>query len=128
MEFNPCNQVKITPPNNLYPSWQNTVSCASYLDLNIFRDFSWKPHVTRITISPSVFLEKNKCKNLQLRERAYKAIVRPNWNMQNDIHKIEVLQRRALDGSKVIFHHIPVSQTCMGILATTPLSSGVLIQ
>ena len=84
------------------------VPCARYLRVDISHDLSWKPHIDRITGNANKFLgflRRNlKAKNLQLRERAYKAIVRPQleyaapvWDphTQDDIDKIEMVQRRA---------------------------------
>ena len=84
------------------------VPCARYLGVDISHDLSWKPHINRITGNANKslgFLRRNlKAKNLQLRERAYKAIVRPQleyaapvWDphTQDDINKIEMVQRRA---------------------------------
>ena len=70
---------------------------------------SWKPHIARITGNANKFLgflcRNLKAKNSQLRECAYKAIVRlrleyavPVWdpNTKDDINKIEMVQRRAV--------------------------------
>ena len=83
------------------------VPCARYLGVDISYDLSWKPHINRIIGNANKslgFLRRNlKAKSLQLR-RAYKAIVRPQleyaapvWDphTQDDINKIEMVQRRA---------------------------------
>ena len=116
------------------------MSCARYLGVDISNDLSWKSHVTRIsnTANKSLgFLRRNlKAINPQLWERAYNSIVRPQleyaapvWDPhhQEDILKIEMVQRRAAHGSLVTTHPIQVSQTSFENLAGAPSSSGVLI-
>ena len=117
MEFNPskCHVIRVTRSRSPLPTSYTlhgqtleVVSCARYLGIDISNDLSWKYHVTRIsnTANKSLgFLRRNlKAKNPQLRERAYKAIVRPQleyaapvWDPhhQDDILKTEMVQRRA---------------------------------
>ena len=72
-------------------------------------------------------------KNPQIREKAYKAIVRPQleyaapvWDPhhRDDILKIEMV---LFDVSLATTHPIQVSHTCLEHLADAPSSSGVLI-
>ena len=90
MEFNPgkCQLIRVTrswsPLPTTYTLHNQTlevVPCALYLRADISHDLSWKPHIARITGNANKslgFLRRNlKAKNLQLWERAYKAIVRP---------------------------------------------------
>ena len=117
MEFNPseCHVIRVTRSRSPLPTSYTlhgqtleVVSHARYLRVDISKDLSWKFHVTRIsnTANKSLgFLRRNlKAKNPQLRERAYKAIVRPQleyaapvWDPhhQDDILKIEMVKRRA---------------------------------
>ena len=117
MEFNPskCHVMRVTRSRlplptsyTLHGQTLEVVSCAGYLGVDISNDLSWKSHVTRISNTANKsfgFLRRNlKAKNPQLRERAYKAIVRPQleyaapvWDPhhQDDILKIEMVQRRA---------------------------------
>ena len=117
MEFNPgkCQVIRVTRSRSPLPTTYmlhnqtlEVVPCARYLGVDISHDLSWKPHINRITDNANKslgFLRRNlKAKNLQLRERAYKAIVRPQleyaasvWDphTQDDINKIEMVQRRA---------------------------------
>ncbi|MCG8032702.1 MAG: reverse transcriptase domain-containing protein [Candidatus Thiodiazotropha taylori] len=117
MEFNPgkCQVVRVTRSQDpilttykLHDQTLEVVPCARYLGVDISHDLSWKPHITRITASANKslgFLRRNlKAQNPQLRERAYKAVVRPKleyaapvWDphTQDDIGKIEMVQRRA---------------------------------
>ena len=117
MEFNPgkCQVIHVTRSRSPLPSSYilhgqtlEVVSSAMYLGVDIASDLSWKPHITRITNTAKKslgFLRRNlKAKNPELRERAYKAIVRPQleyaapvWDPHtlNDIQKIEMVQRRA---------------------------------
>ena len=115
-EFNPgkCQVMQVTRsrsplPNSyvLHGQTLEVVSSAKYLGVDIASDLSRKPHITRITNTANKslgFLRRNlKAKNPELRERAYKAIVRPQleyaapvWDPHtlNDIQKIEMVQRR----------------------------------
>ena len=90
MEFNPgkCQVIHVTRSRSPHPSSYilhgqtlEVVSSAKYLGVDIASDLSLKPHITRITNTAKKslgFLRKNlKAKNPELRERAYKAIVRP---------------------------------------------------
>ena len=75
--------------------------------MDIASDLSWKPHITIITNNANKylgFLKRNlKAKSPEIREIAYKAIVRPSWNMlhqsgsyiHEDIQRIVMVQRRA---------------------------------
>ena len=117
MEFNPgkCQVIQITRSRSPIPTQcslhgQNleVVNSARYLGVDIASDLSWKPHITRITNNANKsfgFLRRNlKAKIPELREIAYKAIVRPQleyaapiWDpyIQEDIQRIEMVQRRA---------------------------------
>ena len=149
MEFNPskCHVIRVTRSRSPLPTSYTlhgqtleVVSCARYLGVDIFNDLSWKSHVTRIskTANKSLgFLRRNlKAKNPQLRERAYKAIVRPQLEYAAlvgiPIIRMIFLRLRGcreglLDGSLVTTHPVQVSQTCLENLACIPSSSGVLI-
>ena len=94
MEFNPgkCQVIHVTRSRSPLPTSYilhgqtlEVVSSAKYLGVDIASDLSWKPHITRITNTANKslgFLRRNlKAKNPELRERAYKAIVRPSWSM-----------------------------------------------
>ena len=89
-ELNPwkCQVIHVTRSRSplpisyiLHGKTLEVVSSAKYLGVDIVSDLSWKPHITRITNTankPPCFLRRNfKAKNPELRERAYKAIVRP---------------------------------------------------
>ena len=118
MEFNPskCHVIRVRSRSPLPTSCTvhgqtlEVVSCARYLGVDISNDLSWKSHVTRVSNtankSPGFRRRNLKAKNSQLRERAYKAIVRPQleyaapvWDPHHqddqDILKIEMVQRRA---------------------------------
>ena len=89
MELNPgkCQVIHVTWSRSPLPTSYTlhgqtleVVSSAKYLGVDIASDLSWKPHITRITNTANKslgFLRRNlKAKNPELRERAYKAIVR----------------------------------------------------
>ena len=100
-----------SPVQNSYAMHGQTlevVFCAKYLCVDISNDLSWKAHIFRITGNANQslsFLRRNfKATNPTLSEKAYKAIIRsqleyavPVWNphTQDDISKIEMVQRRA---------------------------------
>ena len=116
-KFNPgkCQVLQITrsrsPVQTSYTMHGQTlevVSCAKYLGVDISNDLSWKAHISRITGNANQslgFLRRNlKATNPALREKAYKAIVRPQleyaapvWDphIQDDISKIEMDHSRA---------------------------------
>ena len=117
MEFNPgkCQVIRVTRARTPIPT-QNTLHgqtlevllSARYLGVDIASDLSWKPHIASIANSANKslgFLRRNlKAKSPELREIAYKAIVRPQleytapvWDphIQEDIQRIEVVQRQA---------------------------------
>ena len=82
------------------------VTCARYLGVDISSDLSWKSHISRITNSANKslgFIRRNLIAgNTELKEKAYKAIVRPQleyavWDthIKEDIQKIESVQRQA---------------------------------
>ena len=116
MEFNPgqCQVLQITRSRTPIPTSYTmqgqtleVVSCAKYLDVDIFGDLSWRTHINRITNNANkslVYLRKNlKAPNPSLKEKAYKAKVLPQleyaapvWDPHTqDILKIEMVQRRA---------------------------------
>ena len=117
MEFNPgkCQVIRVTRARTpiptqytLYGQTLEVMLAARYLGVNIASDLSWKPHIARITNSANKslgFLRRNlKAKSPELREIAYKAIVRPQLeyaapvcdpHIQEDIQRIEMVQRRA---------------------------------
>ncbi|MCG8045233.1 MAG: hypothetical protein JAY66_06065 [Candidatus Thiodiazotropha taylori] len=117
MEFNPgkCQVIQVTRANSPIPTQYTlhgqtleVVKSARYLGVDIASNLSWKPHITRITNSANKtlgFLRRNlKAKRPELREIAYKTIVRPQleyaapvWDpyIQEDIKRVEMVQRRA---------------------------------
>ena len=117
MQFNPskCQVIRITKahdplPTNytLHGETLEVVTNACYLGVDIVNDLSWKTHVTRTTNNANKslsFVRRNlKSKNTSLREKAYKAIVRPQLeyaaplrdpHTKEDIKRIEGVQRRA---------------------------------
>ena len=126
MEFNPskCHVIRVTRSRSPLPTSYTlhgqtleVVSCARYQGVDISNDLSWKSHITRISNTANKsfgFLQRNlKAKNPKLRERAFKAIVRPSWNMllQFGIPIIRMIFLRLrwcreglLDGSLVTTH------------------------
>ena len=85
-----------------------SVDSAKYLGVNISQDLSWNHHINEITGKANRtlgFIKKNvKTKNEQVKELAYKTLVRPQveyassvWtpHTKENILKIEMTQRRA---------------------------------
>ena len=113
MEFNPgkCQVIRVTRARTPIPTQYTlhgqtleVVLSARYLGVNIASDLSWKPHIARITNSVNKslgFLRRNlKAKSPELREIAYKAIVRPQLEYaapvcDPHIQRIKMIQRRA---------------------------------
>ena len=117
MEFNPskCTVLCITRSKHPFKSTYKlhgqtleTVSDAKYLGVNISSDLNWNKHVQNVTTSASKtlnFIKRNiPTKQQNIREFAYKTLVRPQleycssvWSphTQSNIHKIEMVQRRA---------------------------------
>ena len=134
MEFNPgkCQVIRVTRARTPIPTQYTLHSqtlevlpSARYLGVDIASDLSWKPHIVSITNSANKslgFLRRNlKAKRPQLRGRAYKAIVRPSWNMLHQSGTLisKKLSRGSrwstggrLDGSRVITLSTLVFQTC----------------
>ena len=146
MEFNPgkCQVIHVTRSRSPLPTTYmlhnqtlEVVPCARYLGVDISHDLSWKPNINRITGNANRslgFLRRNlKAKNLQLRERAYKAIVRPQleyaapvWDphTQDDINKNEMVQRRAAQWVLNDYSHTQAFRTCWSNSTGIPSSSG----
>ena len=91
MQFNPskCHVIHITRSRSPLPTSYTlqgetleVVTCARYLGVDISSDLSWKYHISRITNNANKslgFIWRNlKVRNTKLREKAYKAIVRPH--------------------------------------------------
>ena len=149
MEFNPgkCQVLQITrsrsPIQTSYTMHGHTleiVSCAKYLGMDISNDLSWKAHISRITGNANQalgFLRRNlKATNPAIREKAYKAIVRPSWSMllQSGIltskmtfRKLRWFRGGRLGESLGIIRPIQACQTCWRSLAGEPSSSGALM-
>ena len=118
MEFNPskCQVVHITrsrrPINTSYSMHGqvlDSVDSARYLGVDITSDLNFTQHINRTTSNASKslgYLKRNiLTKHSGIREAAYKTIVRPQveyastvWSphTKKDIHKIEMVQRRAI--------------------------------
>ena len=118
MEFNPskCQVVHITrsrrPINTSYSMHGqvlDSVNSARYLGVDITSDLNFTQHINRTTANASKslgYLKRNiLTKHSGIREAAYKTIVRPQveyastvWSphTKKDIHKIEMVQRRAI--------------------------------
>ena len=118
MEFNPskCQVVHISrsrrPINTSYSMHGqvlDSVDSARYLGVDITSDLNFTQHINRTTSNASKslgYLKRNiLTKHPGIREAAYKTIVRPQveyastvWSphTKKDIHKIEMVQRRAI--------------------------------
>ena len=117
MEFHPqkCEVLSITKnrntinhPYTLHGHLLKHADCAKYLGVTISKDFRWATHIDNITTKASKSLGFSK-RNLQvsspsIKERAYKALVRPHleycpciWDpfTSKEIDKIEMVQRRS---------------------------------
>ena len=149
MEFNPGkyqalqitrSRSPIQTGHTMHGQTLEVVSCAKYLDIDISNGLSWKAHIARITENANQslgFLRRNlKATNPALREKVYKAIVRPRlgyaappWDphIQDDVSKNEMGQRRA--ARWVLGDYSPYSrcQSCWRNLAGEPSSSGALM-
>ena len=117
MEFNPSkcvvlsitrNKKKIAFDYKLHGQILECVDNAKYLGITLSKDLSWNKHIDNITSSAHntlSFLSRNiRTKNSQIREVAYKTLVRPQveyastlWSphTQLGIQKVEKVQRRA---------------------------------
>ena len=117
MEFNPgkCQVLHITRSRQplqsqytLHGQVLESVDSAKYLGVNISQDLSWNHHINEITGKANRtlgFIKRNvKTKNEQVKELAYKTLVRPQveyassvWtpHTKENILKIEMTQRRA---------------------------------
>ena len=117
MEFHPkkCQVLSITKkrstikyPYHLHGHLLEHVESAKYLGVTISKDFTWNKHIDNITAKASRslgFLKRNlQIRSLALKERAYKALVRPLveyapciWDPYTSTHtdKVEMIQRRA---------------------------------
>ncbi len=117
MEFNPskCQVLHITRARTpvktqylLHGQILEPADHVKYLGVDISQKLSWKSHVHRITQNANRslgFIRRNiKVRNPQVREAAYKTLVRPQleyassvWDPyhQEQISKIELVQRRA---------------------------------
>lgn len=118
MELNPskCQIINITRNKHkfsfnyrLHGQILDTVDSAKYLGLDISEDLSWNKHINRITTNANKtlgFIRRNiQTRNADIRELAYKTLVRPQveyassiWSpyTQQNINKIEMVQRRAV--------------------------------
>ena len=118
MEFNPskCQTLYITrsrwPFKSTYTMHGQvlvSVDSARYLGMDIASDLNFSQHVNRTTSNASKslgYLKRNiKTKHSDIREAAYKTIVRPQleyaslvWSpyTKKDINKVEMVQRRAV--------------------------------
>ena len=134
MKFNPgkCQVINVTKSRQLlhtsytlHGQTLEVVSCVKYLGVDISEDLSWKPHISRITGSANDLLNSLKGASVptlplpQLKERAYKAVVRPQleydapvWDpyTQADIQKIEMVQRRV--ARWVLGDYSPYANVC----------------
>ena len=117
MEFNPgkCQVLHITRSRQplqsqytLHGQVLESVDSAKYLGVNISQDLSWNHHINEITGKANRtlgFIKRNvKTKNEQVKELAYKTLVRPQveyassvWtpHTKENILKSEMTQRRA---------------------------------
>ena len=117
MEFHPakCNIIRITRKHNkiafpyqLHGHTLTDVPSAKYLGVTITEDLTWNKHIEKISASANRklgFLKRNiKTKDSKLKEKAYKAIVRPSveycstvWDpASNNLRTLlEKTQRRA---------------------------------
>ena len=116
MEFNPsiCVEIHITRSRTQVPSQYllhdqvlETVACSKYLGVEISSNLSFSGHIQNITIFASWslgFLKRNiRSKNPELREMAYKNLVRPLveysssvWSpyTKSNIARLEMVQCR----------------------------------
>jgi ribonuclease P/MRP protein subunit RPP40 len=119
MEFNPskCHIMHITrqtrsripcPVYSLRGNDLDPVDTATYLGVDLHKDLSWGPHITKITGRASRtlgFLKRNiRTSSKTSKERVYRALVRPTleyacavWDpyQMNHISQLERVQRRA---------------------------------
>ena len=117
MEFHPakCNVLrltkkknKVTYPYSLHNHILEEVQSAKYLGITISNDLNWQEHIDKISAKANSklgFLRRNiKTRNQALKEKAYKAIVRPTleycstvWDpyTKTQSDTLEKVQRRA---------------------------------
>lgn len=117
MEFNPskCQVVRVTTARKvintvytLHGQVLEVVTSAKYLGVDISSGLSWNSHIDRITANANrtlAFVKRNiRTKNTQVRETAYKTLVRPQleyaapvWDphTKEKILQLEKVQRRA---------------------------------
>ena len=127
MKFHPdkCNVLSISTKRNQTPNKYflhghelQHVTSAKYLGVSISEDIKWNVHVSDICKKANNtigFLKRNlNISNPHLKELAYKSLVRPiveyactSWDphQQNNIHRLEMIQRRAARYVKNRFHN-----------------------
>lgn len=118
MDFNPskCQVLHISRskhpvkcPYTLHGQTLEVVDHAKYLGVDISSNLSWNHHINRTTTSAGKtlgFLRRNiKTRREDIKQCAYKTLVRPQveyastvWSphTQQSIHKVEMIQRRAI--------------------------------
>ena len=127
MEFHPakCNVIRITRKKNrvsfpykLHGQVLEDVNSAKYLGVTITDDLSWNRHIQQVTSKANSklgFLKRNiKVKSKEMKEKAYKAIVRPTteycstvWDpyTKQQTTMLEMVQRRAARWVTGRFHN-----------------------
>ena len=96
-----------------------SVDAAKYLGVTISKDLSWNTHINNITSTANKtlgFVKRNVVtKNKDIKTMAYNSLVRPEveyasvvWSpyTKDNINKIEKVQRRSPDGSRMTTPHI----------------------
>ena len=139
MEFHPAKshvlcitkkKSKVTFPYTLHGHVLEEAQSAKYLGVTISEDMSWNRHINKTTAianSKLGFLKRNiKVKDQAMKEKAYKAVVRPTaeycatvWDpyVKKQATSLEMVQRRAARWVTGRYHNIHTSVTCFRILA-----------
>ena len=109
---------------------------AKYLGLTITSDLQWNQHITNITNKANSIiglLRRNlRIPSQTIKTHAYQSLVRPHleyastaWDphTQNNIHKLDMIQRRAARNACNRYHNISSVTEMVGHLSWEPLAT-----